>query len=90
MDLCNHIIIYHKKEIAGFMANQKELIKEAVEYPRYKALILRTIHRLRENGYMNHYTDLTDEEVFNWWTSKQSIRHWYCEHKLQGYLFDDL
>ena len=59
-------------------------------YPRYKALILRTIHRLRENGYMNHYTDLTDEEVFNWWTSKQGIKHWYCEHKLQGNLFDDL
>lgn len=39
---------------------------------------------------MNHYTDLTDEEVFNWWTSKQGIKRWYCEHKLQGNLFDDL
>lgn len=38
---------------------------------------------------MNRYTDLTDEEVFNWWTSKQGIKHWYCEHKLQGNLFDD-
>lgn len=39
---------------------------------------------------MNRYTDLTDEEVFNWCTSKQGIKHWYCEHKLQGNLFDDL
>lgn len=39
---------------------------------------------------MNHYADLTDEEVFNWWTSKQNIKQWYCEHKLQGNLFDDL
>lgn len=59
-------------------------------YPRYKALILRTIHRLRENGYMNRYADLTDDEVFKWWTSKQGIKHWYCENKLQGNLFDDL
>ena len=72
------------------MASQKEIIKQGGAYPRYKALILRTIHRLRENGYMNHYTDLTDEEVFNWCTSKQGIKHWYCEHKLQGNLFDDL
>lgn len=72
------------------MASQKEIIKEVRAYPRYKALILRTIHRLRENGYMNRYTDLTDEEVFNWWISKLDIKHWYCEHKLQGNLFDDL
>ena len=39
---------------------------------------------------MNRYADLTDEEVFKWWTSKQGIKHWYCEHKLQGNLFDNL
>ena len=66
------------------------IIKQGGAYPRYKALILRTIHRLRENGYMNRYADLTDEEVFKWWTSKQGIKHWYCENKLQGNLFDDL
>lgn len=48
---------------------------------------MRTIHRLRENGYMNQYTDLTDEEVFRWWISKQGIKHWYAENKLQQDLF---
>lgn len=71
------------------MTSQKKIIKEGEAYPRYKALILRTIHRLRENGYMNRYTDLTDEEVFNWWASKQSIKLWYSENKLQRNLFDN-
>lgn len=37
---------------------------------------------------MNSYPDLTDEEVFNWWISKEGIRKWYNNHK-QPSLFDD-
>jgi hypothetical protein len=57
-------------------------------YPKYKALILRTIHRLRENGYMNKYSDLTDEEIFEWWISKENMQKWYYSHKVQLSLFD--
>ena len=70
------------------MASKREILKQGGEYPKYHALIMRTIHRLRENGYMNQYTDLTDEEVFRWWISKESIKHWYAEHKLQRDLFE--
>lgn len=70
------------------MANKKEIIMQGGEYPKYRALILRTIRRLRENGYMNQYQDLTDEEVFAWWISKQGIRHWYAENKQQLNLFE--
>lgn len=69
------------------MASKKELQREIKEYPKFKALIIRTIKQLRANGYMNSYTDLTDEEVFNWWISKDGIKQWYFNHK-QPSLFD--
>lgn len=64
------------------------MLRQGAAYPKYYALILRTIHQLRANGYMNSYPDLTDEEVFNWWISKEGIRKWYNNHK-QPSLFDD-
>ena len=70
------------------MASKKEVLRQGAAYPKYYALILRTIHQLRANGYMNSYPDLTDEEVFNWWISKEGIRKWYNNHK-QPSLFDD-
>ena len=71
------------------MASQKEIVKQGGDYPKYKALIVRTIHRLREIGYMNLYKDLTDEDIFEWWISKENLKKWYCSHKLQGNLFSD-
>ena len=70
------------------MASQKEIVMQGGEYPKYKDLILRTIRRLRENGYMNKYSDLTDEEVFEWWISKESMEKWYYGHKVQMQLFN--
>lgn len=70
------------------MASQKVIVMQGGEYPKYKDLILRTIHRLRENGYMNKYSDLTDEEVFEWWISKESMEKWYYGHKVQMQLFN--
>lgn len=69
------------------MASKKEVLRQGAAYPKYYALILRTIHQLRENGYMNHYPDLTDEEVFECWISKEGIAKWYAKHK-QPNLFD--
>lgn len=50
---------------------------------------MRTIHRLREIGYMNTYADLTDKEIFEWWISKDNMKKWYYSHKVQGKLFSD-
>lgn len=69
------------------MANIKSIRTDCEEYPKYKALIIRTINKLRQNGYMNNYTDLTDEEIFDWWISKKNIKQWYCDNKLQQTLF---
>ena len=71
------------------MASIKSIRKDCEEYPKYKDLIIRTINKLRSNGYMNNYIDLTDEEVFEWWISKQDIRKWYFENKLQQKLFNE-
>lgn len=72
------------------MASQRETLKQGAEYPKYKDLILRTIRRLRENGYMmNQYPDLTDKEVFDWWVSKRGLKEWYYDNKVQGSLFTD-
>lgn len=70
------------------MASQKEIVMQGGVYPKYKALILRTIHRLRENGYLNKYSDLTDEEIFEWWISKENMQKWYYGHKVQMQLFN--
>lgn len=69
------------------MASNKELVRMEKEYPKYKAMLIRTISRLRKHGYMDKYPDLTDEEVFRWWVSKKNIKEWYFENKLQGSLF---
>lgn len=46
------------------MANKKELARMEKRYPKYKAAIIRTIHKLREGNYVTNYKDLTDEEIF--------------------------
>lgn len=69
------------------MADIKSIKRDCEKYPKYKTLMLRTICKLRANGYMNNYADLTDEEVFEWWISKKNIKQWYFENKVQQYLF---
>lgn len=65
------------------MASKKDIIRQSKLYPKYKKALLRTIHQLRLNGYMQNYKELTDEEVYQWWISKQSIRIWYFNNKIQ-------
>lgn len=69
------------------MASTKEIIRQGKEYPKYKDSIIRTIHRLRDGGYMSDYMDLTDQEIFDWWISKKPIKQWYSEQKKQLQLF---
>lgn len=72
------------------MASQKEITNEVMLYPKYKDIIIRTIHRIRLEGHLNDYVDLTDEEVFQWWVSKKSLKEWYADNKLQYSLFNDI
>ena len=65
------------------MASKKSLARMEKHYPKYKDAIIRTIHRLREKTYVNWYDDLTDEEIFRWWTSKKNIDEFYCMQKSQ-------
>lgn len=65
------------------MASKKEILMMENRYPKYKEAIIRTIHRLREGNYMNDYKDLTDEEIFEWWKSKEGIKSFYAAKKLQ-------
>ena len=37
---------------------------------------------------MNKYSDLTDEEIFEWWISKENMQKWYYGHKVQMQLFN--
>lgn len=71
------------------LAGQKDIVKDIKRYPRYFDAFMRTIHRMRLNGYMSYYPDLTDNDIFRWWLSKKGIRTWYNEHKVQGSLFPD-
>lgn len=69
------------------VASKKEIIRESEKYPKYKKLLFRIIQKLKDNGYLKQYPDLSVEEIYAWWISKKSIRQWYSENKLQGDLF---
>lgn len=69
------------------LAGQKEIVKDMHRYPKYYDAFMRTIHRMREKGYLNFYPDMTDHDIFEWWLSKLGIRTWYNENKRQGRLF---
>lgn len=69
------------------METRRGLLRATERYPKYYRLMLRTIARLREDGYMRNYPTLTDEEIFRWWASKQNIKEWYSMNKQQGKLF---
>lgn len=71
------------------MARKSEIQSHEKRYPKYKDMILRTIHKLRINGYANKYPDLTDEEVFEWWKSKEKVASFYARQKSPS-LFDNI
>lgn len=65
------------------MASKKELFRMEKRYPKYKDAIIRTIHRIRQEGCLNKHPDLTDEEVFRWWISKDNLETFYATNRLQ-------
>lgn len=67
------------------MATKKHLIAMKERYPKYHAALMRTIGRLRNNSnlYKQKFPDVSDEEIWDWWISKESIRTWYAKNKKQ-------
>lgn len=67
------------------MARKSEQLMAKERYPKYKAAIIRTIHKIRNGGggYANDYPELTDEQIFDWWTGKTGIKKYYAKNYLQ-------
>lgn len=67
------------------MASKEHLLAMKDRYPKYYAALIRTIQRLRNNNnlYKKWFPDLTDEEIFDWWISKERILTWYAKNKQQ-------
>lgn len=66
------------------MANRTHLIAMKDRYPKYYDALMRTIRRLRNNNlYRRQFPDVSDEEIWNWWISKESIETWYKKNKQQ-------
>lgn len=76
------------------MASIKSLRRMERDYPKYKEQYLRTIHKLRVQrnvqGKPDFYEGLTDEDVFQWWLSKRSLKGWKADNIMTGDLFADL
>lgn len=70
------------------MSSEKSIRKDEARFPKWKENIIKTIHKLRENGFANAYQDLTDEEIYEWWVSKRNMKEWYYDLKYQGKLFE--
>lgn len=60
------------------MSSKSMIELEEERYPKFKNKLLKTIRKIRESGYFRLYPHLTDDEIFEWWKSKKSIKQW-CE-----------
>lgn len=72
------------------MASRRSLHMMERDYPKYREAFIRLIGRIRskrlEKGGYDIYQTLTDEQVFNAWLNKTSIRKMlaeYCQCKIQ-------
>lgn len=61
------------------MATVKERRVMELEYPRYKALFLRCIHRMRSHERFLRFDGLSDEDVFRWWLSDKPVAEWIAD-----------
>lgn len=70
------------------MTSYKDRVKDVIRYPKYKQMYIRTIHRLRENSnFLADHPELSDEQVFDWWISGDSLKKWIADNITQGFLF---
>lgn len=66
-------------------APKRNLIYNAKRYPRYHALLMRSIQRLIDNGYMREFAPVTAGQVWEWWISKENAKSFFTQLEL----FDD-
>lgn len=69
------------------MANKETLHRMEREYPKYKQAYLRIIEQLRQDrileGKKDYWEEMSAEDVFQWWVSKQSLKEWKAKNKQQ-------
>lgn len=65
------------------MSNIKSINREIHRYPKYYDMMIRTIHKIRASGGLAEFNGMTDEDVFDWWKSKQNEKTWLANKKCQ-------
>lgn len=63
-------------------ASARALVYNSKTYHRYYHLLLRSIGRIIEKGYMREFRPLTPQQVFEWWISKQNAKMYFSQLKL--------
>lgn len=61
---------------------KKEMIYNSKQYPRYFRLLMRTIQRIIDNGYMRDFSPVTAEQVWEWWISNETAAKFFTQTKL--------
>lgn len=66
----------------------KDKMLDLQRYPKYSQMYIRAIHRLRqESNFMSDHPNLTDEQIFDWWTRDVSFAKWLADNVQQLSLF---
>lgn len=65
------------------MSDIKSINREIHRYPKYYDMMIRTIHKIRSSGGLAEFDGMTDEDVFDWWKSKQNGKAWLVNKKCQ-------
>ena len=63
-------------------ASKKQLIYVSEKYPKYKKILLKTIEKIMQKGYMRDFENATPESVFEWWISKGNAKQFFTQLKL--------
>lgn len=63
-------------------ASTRTLVYYSKIYPRYYHLLIRSIGRILEKGYLKEFQPLTPQQVFEWWISKRNAKMYFSQLKL--------
>lgn len=67
--------------------SKKALTNAAERYPRYHRLLMRSIQRIIDKGYMREFSPVTADDVWQWWISKENAKTYFKQLKIE---FKDL
>lgn len=67
------------------MSGHTQKRREIADFPRVKRQWIETIGKIRakRTELTGMWADLTDDEIFDWWISKQDYETWYAKNKAQ-------